>query len=1282
MKKQSRAGPKIAAPKRSPRVKKPAARSSSEPVEDGARVTSSVKARNASNAFPIVGVGASAGGLEAFTQLLEALPPDTGMGFVFIQHLEPSHPSLLAGALAKATQMPVTQARDGERVEPNHVYVIPPNADLALLHGALTLLPRRTERRPHLPIDFFLRSLAEERGSHAIGVVLSGTASDGTDGLRSIKAEDGITFAQDPTTAKFAGMPSNALDAGVVDYSLAIPELAQELNRLSQHPYVSGTRTRAVTSNEGALTKVIALVRNTVGIDFSEYKAPTVERRLARRMALRRASSLSGYLKLLQDDPKEVRALYEDILIHVTSFFRDPEVFESLRAQVFPDIVGDKAPDDPIRVWVAGCATGEEVYSLAIALLEFSQDVGRSHPIQIFGSDVSETAIDAARTGCFAETRMKEVDAERRRRFFTKVEGGYQITKMVRDLCVFVRHDLAKDPPFSRLDLVSCRNVLIYFDQDLQKRAIATFHYALKPGGVLLLGRTENIAGFSQLFSPLDNANKVFARTGTTSALRFAPRAEVHPVASKGAARGTAEPLPRRNIDAGRRLDRVLLSRYAPPAVLVNDKLEILQIRGDTGPYLRPAEGEPQNNIVKMARTGLVVPLRTAIAQANKEKAPVNLLGLEVDQGGSLKSCDLVVIPLGELRETKEQHLVVLFEPAPARASRDAPRRAKAKPETVAERRRVEALEHQLAATEEYLQSLIEDQDRVNEELNAANEELVSGNEELQSMNEELETAKEELQSTNEELVTVNDELNNRNQEAAQINSDLVNLLSTVDVPILILDAERNIRRFNPKARSILNILPTDVGRPLDDIKSNLRLENLDRRIAEVIESNEIQEAEVQDVNGRWYRMQIRPYRSINNKIDGATMSLVDIDALKHHVREAQQAKAEAERANRAKDEFLATLSHEIRTPLSSMLMQAEMLRRGMLDEEKIKRASEAIERGTLLQLKLINDLLDVSRIVAGKLHVDDQPVDLLAVINAALEGMAAPATLKNVRFAVTLDETIGAVRGDPIRLQQVFSNLLGNAVKFSPDGAQVHVELDRVADQARVVVRDAGIGIDAAFLPHVFNRFTQGDGSTSRRHGGLGLGLAIAHHLVEAQGGTLQVTSEGRGKGATFTVLLPVIPIDSGDPEREEAPATDGGSITRGATDVDQDALRGLRILIVDDDAATRDAVAEMLGQAGGIVDAAASANEAMALLERFLPQVLVCDIAMPDEDGYSLLARVRAKGYDLPALALTAFAGEENRVRALEAGFRSHLTKPVRIDALTRAIIEVASPAASPAE
>jgi two-component system CheB/CheR fusion protein len=637
-------------------------------------------------------------------------------------------------------------------------------------------------------------------------------------------------------------------------------------------------------------------------------------------------------------------------------------------------------------------------------------------------------------------------------------------------------------------------------------------------------------------------------------------------------------------------------------------------------------------------------------------------------------------MPFTGLPDVKKERLfVVLFEEVLApgiksrRHSGPAPRH---KPSTASERRRIPKLEHELSSTNEYLQSLIEEHSRTNDDLGSANEELVSGNEELQSLNEELETAKEELQSTNEELTTVNDELNNRNVEVSEINSDLVNLLNTVEVPILILDKARRIRRFTPAARNILNVLPTDMGRQLDDIRRNIDVPDLDQQIAEAIASAVSKESDVQDSGGRWYRMQIRPYKATDGSVDGAIVSLFDIDSLKHHINEAQQAKEEAQRADQAKDQFLAVLSHELRTPLSALLMQTQLLRQGGADAAKRERACVAIERSTKMQVQLVNDLLDVSRIVTGKMKVVLEPVSMVAVVNATLDTLSALADAKGVHLRTFLDDHIGPVAGDRTRLEQVVLNLVTNAIKFTPSGGKVDVVLEQAQGLAHLRVSDSGAGIDPDFLPRIFNRLTQKDSSSTRPHGGLGLGLAIVRHLVDAHGGSVRAESAGTGQGATLHVKLPILKQQLSEPALDsetEKPPPEVTPWGREATDQ----FNGRRILLVEDDTTTREGLAELFTGMGASVRMADSTLQGMIGIEEFHPHLLISDLAMPIEDGFSLIRKVRAlppdKGGNTPALALTALAGEAEGRRALSEGFQAHLVKPVDLDHLVSAVSEL---------
>ena len=1232
-------------------------------------------------AFPLVGVGASAGGLEAFSQLLGYLPSDTGMAFVLIQHLDPSHKSLLVQALSRATAMPVSEVRHRARAEPDHIYVTPSDADVSMRAGLLILVPRKGQTPAlHLPIDQFFSSLAADRGARAIGVVLSGTASDGTEGLRAIKAEGGITLAQDPKTAKFGGMPQSAIAAGVADYALALPALAKELARLGRNPHlrVSGARPRKRASgvrdqpvaprDEATLGKIMAVVKKAAGVDFREYKTPTFERRLGRRMVLRRMENQQKYLALIEGDPEEARALCEDALIHVSSFFRDPEVFEELKARVLPEILKHKAEGAPIRVWVAGCSTGEEVYSLAITLLEFLGDAARPHPIQLFGSDVSEQAVRRARAGAYADGAMRGISEDRRRRYFTKTEAGARINKSMRDLCVFVRHDLARDPPFSKLDLLSCRNVLIYFDPVLQKRILPAFHYGLNQPGFLLLGRTEHVSGYSQLFSPVARTSKIFLRSAMRSTLHFEPRIESPATPANLVALPATVP-PLRERDVARHLDKLLLSRYAPPGVLINDRMEILQFRGQTGDYLESPPGEPQSNLGKMARPGLLSKIRATLARAQSERAPARLDAVEMEHAGLTTRFNIVVIPFAGLPQISDPLFVVLFEEGAAVVRSERPIASPGKKaQGTKEHRRLAMLEHELSATTEYLRSLVEEQSRSNEDLGSANEELVSGNEELQSLNEELETAKEELQSTNEELTTVNDELNIRNTEAAETNSDLANLLDTVDIPLVILDGQRHIRRFTPQARSVLNLLPTDVGRLFDDIKLNIDVPDMDQLISDVVATFVSREREVRDRDGQWYRMQIRSYRQ-DRGVAGAIVSLIDIDTFKHHLLKAQKAKEDAERADQAKDQFLAVLSHELRTPLSAMLMQLQLLRQAGADLEKSKRACDAIERSTKSQVNLVDDLLDVSRIVTGKMRVDLQRLDLAAAVRSALDSVAVLAGRRSIELVVSLDPSIGPVAGDRTRLEQVVVNLVGNAIKFTPEGGKVEVLLERVDGLAHLRVTDTGMGIEATFLPHIFNRLTQIDSSSTRPFSGLGLGLAIVRYLVDAHGGTVRAESPGAGRGATFHVTLPLL--------NEQPASTDAATATVFPEGPPAAAgrLQGRRILIVEDDTLIREALTEMLADTGAFVRTARSAAVGITLFRQFRPHAVLCDIAMPREDGHSLIRRIRAlgpaNGGDTPAVSLPALAGEGERRRALAGGFQMHLAKPIEMGRLVDTLV-----------
>jgi len=863
------------------------------PHDDAAEAPRPAK-RSYQPTFPIVGIGASAGGLEAVTQLLQALPVDTGMGFVLVQHLSPDRVSLLPEILGRATKMPVAQVQGEPVVQPNHVYVIPPGLDMCVSAGALELVPRPKARGPHHPIDQFFRSLAEDQAHCAIGVILSGTANDGTLGLEDIKAEGGLTFAQDHT-ARQGSMPRSAVATGCVDFVLPPQGIARELTRIAEHPLAAQASTgEEAGSVEGRqLGRIVQRLGSATGVDFARYKASTLGRRVLRRMALHKVLDLKEYEALLRRDPKEMDALYEDVLIHVTRFFRDPEVFEALRANILPRLFRERLPQDPLRIWILGCSSGEEAYSLAILCAEISQEHGSRTPVQVFASDLSVRMIEKARAGVYPQSIAQDVSPERLQQFFTADSGGYRVNRAIRDTCVFAPHNVLADPPFSRMDVVSCRNLLIYLEPALQQQVLPLLHYALKPGGVLVLGKSETTGAARDLFQEEDPLHRIYVRkAGSTARLAgsqfLAPARPGHPEAAAGA---RTSRVPGGKLDVQREAERLLAARYAPPGVLIDSELEILQFWGDTGPYLTPLPGKATLNILRMARPGLLVALRAAIQKARAHDVPVRHEGLHARSEGGTREVTLEVTRVPKGGDKPSGFLVSFQEVAPG-----SPRPALPASGTPpgGDEARCEALEREnlrisqeLEGTRDYLQAMIEQEQTINEELQSAGEEGQSANEELQSINEELETSKEEIQATNEELTTVNDELHARNEELHRISSDWHNLLESVEVPLIILGRDLRIRRFSPSASDVLHLIAGDVGRPISDVNLGVSLD-LEALVEEVIRTHASREREVQR-HGRWYELRVRPYRTLEKAIDGAVLVFIDIDTLQRARQSAEE---------------------------------------------------------------------------------------------------------------------------------------------------------------------------------------------------------------------------------------------------------------------------------------------------------------------------------------------------------------------------------------------------------
>jgi len=827
-------------------------------------------------ALCVVGIGASAGGLEPLEKFFDRLPPNAGAAFVIVQHLDPARKSLMAELLSHHTEMTVVQAEHRTLLKPNTVYVNPPAKHLSLFHGELHLSSPDKEQEVRFPIDHFFRSLAEDKGPRGVCILLSGGGTDGTLGLKAVKAAGGMTMVQEESTAKHSGMLRSAIATGSVDHVLPIEEMPKELLGYFRHPYLMKRETEEEAVEPtflDRLDKIFMLIRSQTGHDFSLYKRNTICRRVQRRMAVHEFTKITDYLRYLQQNRAEVDAFCKEFLIGVTNFFRDPEGFDALK-RVIPPLFERRDADNPIRIWDAGCSTGEEAYSLAILLSEEMEQLGRHYKVQIFATDIDEEALEFARAGLYPESIAVDVSPLRLLRFFDKEGNSYRVKKHLREMIIFAKQDLIKDPPFSRLDLVVCKNLLIYLNAALQKKILPLFHYTLNPEGYLMLGPAETIGEHANLFSLTDKKWKIFRK-------KHAPRLFVEFPEARPPAEGVElhgkkrkESLPKVNLS--HIADQILLDEYAPPSVIVNEKFEILHFRGRTGPYLELPTGEASFNILKMINEQLRIELRSAIHKAFTKREKVIHPEIRIEVGGKVRTIRLTVQPF---QKEMEGLAMVIFEEVTASLSGSLHPQETDMPAQIDQR--MLDLEHELNATKESLQTTIEELETSNEELKSTNEELQSTNEELQSANEELETSKEELQSINEELVTVNSELQNKIDELSQANNDMMNLLSSTEVGTIFLDNALRIKRFTPAATKVIHLIPSDIGRPIGHIAANFVHENLGRDIEQVLRTLVFKQTEVQTREREWYLMKILPYRTVENRIDGVIISFMNITDLK-----------------------------------------------------------------------------------------------------------------------------------------------------------------------------------------------------------------------------------------------------------------------------------------------------------------------------------------------------------------------------------------------------------------
>lgn len=1084
---------------------------------------------NSSQGNRIVCIGASAGGMEAIHELFDNLPPDTGYSFIVIQHLSSEHKSLMAELLSKHTTMKVLEASENTPVQSNCVYVIPNNRNITITNRTLLLSGKEQGRSPNMAIDIFLHSLASDIGDKAIAVILSGTGTDGTKGITEIKHAGGLVFVQDPATAKFDGMPYSAISSGNIDFILSPESIAEEL--LTQHKKApASVIVDALPSDdEPLLAEIMTLVKSKTSCDFSLYKRPTIIRRLTRRMAFNNYA-LTDYLELLRRDEEEVQQLSKEFLVGVTRFFRDDGAFEDLKLKVIPEILKNKTAQDPIKIWVAGCSTGEEAYSLAILLREHLERSHISNDVKIFGSDINRDAIEFASRGCYGPAIIDHIPPNLLEKYFTREDGKYRVTSLLRKMIVFSHHDLIKDPPFGKIDLVSCRNMLIYVSPELQKRILAIFNFALNLGGFLFLGPSENIGALKDSMTEVSKKWKIYRKVKpaksiafeTTSSYTDSPTRRFTPPSIAMTPERT-----RKNLVEGV-LNKVM-EQYALAGVLVDKECFIIETFGDYRKYLHLPEKKFDNNLLKMlpARPSILLGSNFKKAVSGDETIVVD--DLRFDPAGPAVS--ITIKPFAD----HSQHPValILFREQPHNGVIHAapaimPLPVRMIPPEISEQTDVSVLQHELAETKEVLQKAIEESETTNEELQAANEELISSNEELQSANEEL-------QSLNEELHTVNAENQLRIKQIIDLNDDLNNYFASSDIGQIFLDGNLLIRKYTPQATALVNLIDTDIGRPISHISNNIAYPDLIHDIQQVLKTSEPLSKNLHIVNNAWYQMKIMPYLREGKTMDGVVLTFVDITFMKTAEKQLKNANRKLKdlndnllRSNRELEQFAYITSHDLQEPLRKIQTFVDLIQRSKGESEALERYLEKISSCASRMSLLITDVLSYSRLT----RTDESMVD--TDLNKVLENVKVDFEfLIEERKAVITSDTLPSVKGYPRQLQQLFANLISNSLKFCEKTPHIHIrceqvsgaeerkleELDHRHRYIKLAFQDNGIGFDEQYADRVFTIFQRLN--HKKLYTGSGIGLALCKRIIENHHGTIRAFSTP-GKGATFVVYLP----------------------------------------------------------------------------------------------------------------------------------------------------------------
>ncbi|MQG94708.1 CheR family methyltransferase [Pseudomonas sp. MN1F] len=1226
--------------------------------------------------FPVVGIGASAGGLEAIRTFFQQMPGDCGAAFVVVLHLSPDHQSVADRIIQEATPMPVRQVTEPVPIERNHVYVISPANRLSTNDGYLRVTPANRRRGDHVAIDLFFRDLADVHKDHAFCVVLSGTGADGAVGLSRIKEQGGVTLVQTPDDAQYDSMPRAAIETAMVDLVLPAAEMPQKLMELWRSasqvklpeieddtlPPPLGTRAGDAQAAEPLLDEILLQLRNATGHDFQHYKRATVLRRIERRLHVTGQTELGGYLRYLEQHSSEATALLGDMLIGVTNFFRDREAFESLERHVLPQLVSQGEDNREIRVWSAGCSTGEEAYSLAMLVCEQLALEQRASKVQVFATDLDARAIGIARTGSYPEAIVTDVPPTRLRQFFVKEDQHYRVRKEVREKVLFARHNLLSDPPFSQIDLIVCRNLLIYLDREVQHDILQMFHYALRSGGYLFLGTSESADVAGELFVPVDKRNRIFRAREVSQAGRSSGRQLPGANMANIAQDLQAKTKPGRKPSYAEMHHRAL-ARRMPPSLIIDGEGNILHMSDGVGRYLQLAGGEPSRNLLNLVLPSLRLALRSTLFQARQGTDAVTSRPVDLGEGEHRQQVEITVQPFKDELSTSECLLVVFEERAPD-PTLPLPGVIRQTDSMV-----LNNLERELQRTRLLLQETIEQSEVSSEELTASNEEMQAINEELRSASEELETSKEELQSINEELLTVNYELKNKVEETDKVNDYLSNLIASTDIATVFVDRNLHIRWFTPRATDLFNMLPVDTGRSLLDITHRLDYPALADDARAVAKGETTIEREIGAQDNHWYLARLLPYRASEQKIDGTVLTFIDIS--KNHAAEERvrlgeerlsKQLAESQSSSHMKDEFFAVMSHELKHPLNLIQLNAEILRR-LPTIKSIGAASKAV--GTICeavssQARIIDDLLDVARIRTGKLKLKTEPVDLGAIVRGIHAVVLSEQHPCPVHLEVPADDLPLMIDGDLTRLEQIIWNLLNNALKFSPPGGDIRLVLSHDETHARLQVIDQGVGLSHDNLEHIFDLFSQAAPQVAS-HGreGLGIGLSLVRQLAEAHGGSVEASSAGLGKGCTFTVRLPLcdpgLQLRSDNPE----PASQGR-------------LQGTTILLVDDSPEVLEVMQALLEMESAVVAAYSNPLKALEAAASGDYDVIISDIGMPGMDGHALIRALRGLAHlrHTPAIALTGYGASADQHKSRQSGFDRHLNKPVGYDELVEAI------------